>query len=383
MKRAFCILGILILLLSACGPTSTTAPTPTITLSPPLPSPTPTTTPAPMTTPSPPPSSSTVTPEPAHYPDELHLLVGIEGKIRLKRQAWSDYQPTTFGARLRRGDLLLPDGRATVLCADLSLQHVQAESGVPCPVQEPVLWRGKSKVVTPRGPDVLIPYVLHPRSTKVLSPTPLLRWHDAGAGSYTVIVRGGRQEWKQEGVTGSEIQYPTDAPGLKPGVDYMLVVIDEDRKRASTEDPCKGLGFRVFSDEERDQVEARSADIEGLELDEPTREFVLATFYAGQELRSEALVLLDDVSGTLYTPAVHLWRGDLLREVCFPDEAVLAYQVALEQAETLGDKESQAAAHAALWRLMGDEAHLEQAVELYEELGDKGQAETLREEKGK
>jgi hypothetical protein len=220
----------------------------------------------------------------------------------------------------------------------------------------------------------------------VLTPRPWLRWHDTGAASYTVIVRGGGQEWKQEGVTGSEMLYPTDAPPLKPGVDYLLVVMDEDSGRSSTEDPCKGLGFSVLSDEERAAVEARAAEIETLELDEPTQQFVLATYYAGQELRGEALALLDELSGTLDTPAVHLWRGDLLWEMALSDEAAMAYQVALERAEAVGDKESQAEAHVGLARTLTDKAkvkqHYEQAIALYEALGDKAQAEELRDEMG-
>ena len=351
MKRTFGILATLILLLSACGPTPTTAPS--------------------------------LTPEPNPYPDELHLLVGIEGKVGLKRLAWSDYQPATFGARLQRGDLLLPDGRATVLCADLSLHQVRAESGVPCPVQEPVLWRGESMVITPRGADVLIPYVLQPRRTRVLTPRPWLRWHDTGAASYTVIVRGGGQEWKQKRVMGSEMQYPTDAPPLNPEVDYLLVVMDEDSGRSSSEDR-KGLGFRVLSDGERAMVEGRTADIEDLELDEPTRQFVLATYYAGQGLRGEALVLLNELSSSMDTPAVHLWRGDLLREIALSDEAVMAYQIALERAEALGNKESQARAQVGLARTLTDtvkvQQHYEQAIDLYEALGDRVQVEALREE---
>jgi len=233
---------------------------------------------------------------------------------------------------------------------------------------------------------VLIPYILHPRRTRVLTPTPWLRWHDTGAGSYTVMVRGGGQEWKQEGVTGSEMEYPADAPPLKPRVDYLLVVMDEDTGRSSTEDPCKGLGFGVLSDEERAAVEGRAAEIEALELDESTRQFVLATYYAGQELRSEALVLLDKLSGTMDTPAVHLWRGDLLREMALSDEAAMAYQIALDRAEALGDKESQAKAQVGLARTLTDKdkvkQHYEQAIALYEALGDKAQAEALRDEKG-
>jgi hypothetical protein len=382
MKRTFGCLTILTLLLSACEPTPTAAPSQPATTSLLPPSPTPMTVPSPTLTPSPPPPSPTPMPEPTPDPDELHLLVRIEGTVELKRLAWSDYQPATLGARVRRGDLLLPDGRIAVLCADLSLHELRAESGVPCPVQEPVLWRGESKVVTPRSSDELIPYILHPRRTRVLTPRPWLRWHDTGAGSYTVIVRGDGQEWKQRGVTGSEMQYPTDAPPLKSGVDYLLVVMDEDSGRSSTEDPCKGLGFRVLTDEERTAVEARAAEIEALALDELARRFALATYYAGQELRGEALMLLDELSGTLDTPAVHLWRGDVLRETALSDEAAVAYQEALERAETLDDRESQARAHVGLARTLADKAkvkqHYEQAIDLYEALGHKAQVDALR-----
>jgi tetratricopeptide (TPR) repeat protein len=121
-------------------------------------------------------------------------------------------------------------------------------------------------------------------------------------------------------------------------------------------------------------------------LDEPPRRFVLATYYAGQELSDEALALLDGLSGTLDIPAAHLWRGDLLREMALSDEAAMAYQVALERAEVLDDKESQARALVGLARTLTDKAkvkqHYEQAIALYEALGDRVQVEALRDEKG-
>ena len=86
---------------------------------------------------------------------------------------------------------------------------------------------------------------------------------------------------------------------------------------------------------------------------------------------------------TYDAPAVYLWMGDVLAAMKLPDEAKVAYQTALQRAETLGDLESQAAAHAGLWSVAGSDEEWHEAVLLYETLGDKAQVEALREEKGR
>ncbi|GAB4206270.1 MAG: hypothetical protein Fur006_63230 [Coleofasciculaceae cyanobacterium] len=53
-----------------------------------------------------------------------HGIVGwilqATGEVLLKRKEWSDYQPTTVGAKLYPGDLLQPlrGARVVVQCAD-------------------------------------------------------------------------------------------------------------------------------------------------------------------------------------------------------------------------------------------------------------------------
>ena len=61
-----------------------------------------------------------------------------------------------------------------------------------------------------------------------------------------------------------------------------------------------------------------------------------------------------------------------------PDEAESAFQAALADAEPTNDLEAQAAAHAALWRVTGDTAERDEAVALYEALGDQRTIEALR-----
>ena len=52
-----------------------------------------------------------------------NLLIVAVGNIQLKREKWSDFQKTTFGTIIYRGDLIqLSEGaEAVILCDNLSL----------------------------------------------------------------------------------------------------------------------------------------------------------------------------------------------------------------------------------------------------------------------
>jgi hypothetical protein len=334
------------------------------------------------------PAPKPIAPEPT---DGLNLLVAVEGEVRLKRDGWSDYIPVGFGTLIQYDDLLQVNGTATVLCGDLTVETVSGRDSCPCPpsARGRLEYRGAHF----RGPTADVPYIQYPRNTLVLDECPLLRWRDTGASNYTVaIVQGGKAIWQQDDVVGSEMRYPEDAPPLRPGVDYLLVVQDNDTGTGSGADPARGIGFRVVTKEDRAAIEARRNKILALSsLDEPSRDFVLATYYAtwrtsegqdGRRLWGEAWLLLESVAQTHDTPAVHLWMGDVLAAMKLPNEAEAAYQAVLQHAKALGDLESQAAAHAGLWRVTGSNEEWNEAVLLCETLGDKAQVEALREEKG-
>lgn len=323
----------------------------------------------------------------AHAPEPdlgPNLLIETRGSVSLKREEWKDYVPVSFGVRVRRGDLIRPDEgqEVKVLCADLSLQSAEREQGCACKVEEPVLVYDTASLRTPRNPDAgQIPYILYPRNTTVLDERPLLRWNDTGAGSYTVAVfQGGKVLWEQSEVQGTEIHYPDDAPALESGVDYLLMVTDEDTGHHSDEDRAKGLGFQILDPEEKAVVEVRRDEILSLPVEQPARSFVLAVYYAGQRLRGDAVMLLDEVSADVDAPTVHLWRGDLLAAMQLPDEAEAAYQTALGIAQAGGDLEAQAAVQVGLWQVTKDQTWLDEAMESYESLGDQEQADALREE---
>ncbi len=336
----------------------------------------------------------------------VNLVVVVDGDAHLKREGWSDYAPIDFGTPILHTDLLRVDGTLSVLCGDLSIRVVEGLDNVPCP---PALgWMERDGayygVDASAGGGVRagvlpddVPYVQHPRNTLILDPRPLLRWHDTGAVSYTVaIVQSGSAIWRQDDVVGNEIRYPEDAPALQADQDYLLLVVDNETGKTSGGDPTRGIGFQVAAPAHREAIESHREAVLALpSLDEPTRDFAMATYYAtwrpsteeeagvdtGRGLWGEAWLLLESAAETHDAPAVHLWTGDVLSAMKLPDEAEAAYQAALERAEALGDLESQAAAQAGLWYVTGDEVHREKAVELYERLGDEAAQQALEEEK--
>jgi len=316
-----------------------------------------------------------------------NVLIEVEGAVRLKRDGWTDYTTVGFGTLLHYDDLLEVEGTALILCGDLTLKTLKDETdSCPCPA-----WEGSFSTDsgTFRGIPDDVPYIQHPRRTLVLESQPLLRWHATGASSYTVaIAQGGNVIWRQDDVTGNELRYPADAPTLQPGVDYMLVVQDNDTSVESGEERTPNLSFRVATSEQRATLAEQCDAVTALDaLDPAAHDYARALCYAtsdvadgGRHTWSAALLLLESVAEAHKAPAVYLWMGDLLSKMDSPD-AEVAYGTALDLTEELSDVESQAAAHADLWRVTGEETHWYKAMELYKQLGDESGQQTLEEEK--
>src|SRR5215831_8126655 len=154
-----------------------------------------------------------------------NLAVLVEGHVSVKRKGTTRFEPVVFGANLKAGDLLQvgQSSHAKVICSDLTVHEVlPGVVGVPCVSAHQVLRSkdGSAINVTLGATDGLFPVVLWPRKTKLLSSTPLLRWTPVPAANvYTVAIRGPYFYWQTQ-VSGTDLAYPNDAPGLSSGVDY-------------------------------------------------------------------------------------------------------------------------------------------------------------------
>jgi len=322
----------------------------------------------------------------------LNLIIAADGEVLLKRDSWTEFHPTSFGAMLYRGDQLQPaaDANVVVLCENLTTWTVP--SGSPsglnngCPqVPEPALVSPGGLIANTRGgTDPLIPYLISPRATKLLDPMPTLRWNAVpGASTYTLRISG--IDW-QEQTDATEFKYPGN-PALQPGTDYLLI-IEADNGKSSKDEGLPGLGFSLLPEPEADRVRADATRIDELNLSEAARGFALAQLYFGHHLYAEAIELLEE-SAVTNDQVTNVYRalGELYQQVGLLMQAELRYLHAVESAEAVGDVESATAAKASLGEVylaLGNKNEardwLTQAQSGYETLGDLKSANQIAEQ---
>ncbi len=319
---------------------------------------------------------------------ESGIIVAVQGEASVKRAGWQRYAPARFGAAFGKGDLLRVDeaAHAMVACADLALADLPAGiSGFPCQGssgQGELVYRGSLAVPTRGEPEQgEYPIVLSPRKTRLLAPNPTLRWTGLpGATTYRVSLQG--TDWRTTVDGATELVYPPDAPALKPGAAYRLVV--EAGERSSAEEPGAGLGFTLLAADEAQAVAAAEAKIRALGLADAPARLLTANLYANHGLYAEAIERLSPEDGSP-EPAVARLRGDLYLAMGLNRQAEESYLKALEQSQQGNDPEGQATAHTALGRaydLLGNRQeatrHWQAALTGYDELGDQAKVTELR-----
>lgn len=330
-------------------------------------------------------------------PVPFNLLLMATDEVKLKRESWSDYHLTAFGAELERGDQIWPSDHAEVLilCDNLTLWHVP--TGVPsglsngCPqAKEEYLNRngliGNTRAVS----DPSIPYIITPRMTNLLTERPRLRWNDVlGASSYTVRIQG--LEWEAE-VEGTELIYP-NMPPLEPGRAYLLTV-EADTGRSSDEDESEGLGFVLLSEEEAESVQTVAQKLDALNhLPHQAQALARAHLYASHDLMAEAIDTLDPLAQegqqklvlTEEGTAIHRLLAKLYQQSGLPLLAERYYVQAITLAEEANDIEGRTVAQAALGEIYLSLGNKEEAIrwfslakEGYDTLGDRERASQLK-----
>lgn len=281
------------------------------------------------------------------------LIVETQGKVLLKRQGWLDYCPTSVGTQLYPGDELLTESGATVtvLCADLT--HLKLSSGETWylansnPPENPQPRGGRK--VPPRGDiNPLIPYIISPRSTFVVTEKPTLRWNGVpGATRYKVSVMSNEDVLWEEESTATEIVYP-GAPPLESGVDYLLIV-DADTGASSCEENLPSLGFSLLDETKATLVRYSVERLTNLKLASEALALALAHLYIGYELKAEAQETLEVlVKQGSQTAAVYSTLGALYDDVGLSRLALTRYSRAAELSVAVGDLEGQAVAAAGL-----------------------------------
>jgi tetratricopeptide (TPR) repeat protein len=203
--------------------------------------------------------------------------------------------------------------------------------------------------------------------------------------TYTVGIHGDDgSDWYTD-TAETQIIYPTDAPSLRPGVNYLLL-IRADNGRTSREEGAPDTGFRLLTSEESELIQADTARLQTLALPPEAVAYALAHLYAGHNLIAEAVDLLEKlVEGGSREAAVYRTLGDLYHRIGVERLAEEHYLKASELARQTGDVEGLAVTLASLGEVyvsLGNKgqalAHWQQALQQYEAIGDVAQTAYLQ-----
>lgn len=333
------------------------------------------------------------------------------GKIRLKRQTWKTFRPVRVGTVLGQGDQLFPAAgvRVKVICPDLSQRSVKP--GVPsglntiCPVWVVAKARKGPAPGVMGGINSSIPYVIAPRHTLLLSPSPLLQWNPVvGTSTYQVHLLGpGSFNWTQQ-TKESQLKY---LGKLQPAVPYSFAV-QTNKGKSSQEEGTSNLDFRILRPSEAAIVQTQAGKIVQQNLSKQATALLLAELYShymlpetvvtaygltAQNYKSYNLIAdaIQTVAAVIQqgeqSPIVYRTLGDLYWQSGLVQLATHAYLKAIELAKAPEDLEEQTLAqfglgeiYAATDKIALAKQSYQQAIEGYTTLGDTGRADFLKQQ---
>jgi hypothetical protein len=321
-----------------------------------------------------------------------NYLIEANGNISLRRIGWSGFYPIGFGTPLKQGDLVrvAEGGYAGVFCGDASLWQAGSlelpaddqEHGIPCQAGKPPRpWPDVAALRGESGGEV--PYVISPRNTALINPTPPLEWHPlSGVNDYTLsILSDDGIERTPFSTNGNESVWPEDWSPLEAHATYVLIVEGNGVQSDQGNETHSGLGFWLLDPEVAEDVTQQSNQLAKLVLNEPAKKLLVAELYLNHQLRSEAVQTLEVIASGSQDSAIWLIVGKGYLELGLPVESIQAFGQALKIAQDRGEAEAQASAHFGLGLALdlyndAEEAqsHFQEALGLFNQIGDKEQA---------
>jgi hypothetical protein len=318
----------------------------------------------------------------------VNILIVKKGEVKVKKENWKAFQKASTGSLLRPNDYLQMGSNASALLLCSNTKRWEPTAGKQFRVSEgcPRGTASRPRTVDlsqTRSPNELIPYVISPRNTDLLSDRPLLKWNPvSGATRYQVQLEGGGLDWQTE-TKETQVLYGGQEP-LKSGVKYLLTVTT-DKGVSSRQEVGANLMFGLMATEKAKVVEEEATNLKQQGLSPEAEILSLAYLYEGNNLKAEAIALLQSLSQQKsQNRVVYSLLGDLLLQTSLNQQAKQAYEQALSVAQKSGDQEGEAEAQSGLGEAsfgLGKKEEalswLKKAQASYGALGDESQVQLL------
>ena len=318
----------------------------------------------------------------------INILIVNKGEVKVKKENWKAFQKASTGSLLRPNDYLQIGSNASafLLCSNTErwkpTAGKQFKVSEGCPRGTASRPRKVARAQTRTGNEP-IPYIISPRNTDLLSDRPLLKWNPvSGATRYQVQLDGGGLAWQTE-TNETQVLYGGQEP-LKSGVKYLLTVTT-DKGVSSKKEVGANLMFRVIATDKAKLVKEQATSLKKQGLSPETETLALAYLYEGNNLKAEAIALLQPLSQQKsQNRVVYSLLGDLLLQTSLNQQAKQAYEQALALAQKSGDQEGEAEVQSGLGEAsfgLGKKEEalswLKKAQASYGALGDESQAQLL------
>ncbi len=336
---------------------------------------------------SPPPPPQTPTLSPSSTPSAM--ITRVQGQVNVQQVITGQTMLASTGNLLWQGDVIITsqDAEVEVLCSDGTPLEVDANDNVtvtcggePDPVIQDIILRiHQGQVVALpglRGDKKLV--ILNPIQGHLLEDRPIIRWTTVeGAEAYKITISNFDDGalW-QVIIQDPMLAYPTAELVLTPEVDYFITVIAQTRQEETT------VKVSVLSATDVDEVSQFEDKITALALSEESTSYILATYYAEQDLNSELALVAEKSS----SPSVHQLLGNIYLTDEMYDPAGQSYQEAHRLAQKQGNQVILAEAGVGLGHVAYADDDFETALNhyrtaetLFQELGLESKAETVTE----
>ncbi len=305
----------------------------------------------------------------------FHLL--LSGQIDLKRFGRGNFQKTQAPLKLYSEDLLRSSQpeKVRILCfghkfsAPISQEEIAVKEA--CISQPKPTNDGRIRL-NPRHPkatDPNIPYIISPRKTALLTNRPTLRWNAvAGTTFYEVKLIGPGVDWKIK-TDKTSITYSGEND-LQSGEAKYTLIVTTDKGVSSQSDLSRsdGISFSVLSEDKIKEVNEAVEDLENKGLTPEMQGLALAYFYQEEDLKAEAIKVLEELSKQKTTePEVYRTLGELYETIFLNSWAKEQYEEAWELIKNQPNQwEKKAVIQEGLGETNWGQGNLEKALEWFQ-----------------